>query len=164
MSTKHEEETRFTHRRTGRRWTGIAAIGALLALVTSPQGPLGGFWGAPSVDELGIQGGALAALLAYGLLEAVGFGLGLAWLFTATPMLKLGPLARATYVSMAWLLVSWYPHGALHQKLDHHDWAGLARIEWGFHATMVVAAIIVGNYLWRAGAVDGSAPARESRA
>jgi len=145
-------------------WVSIVVLGTVFAVLTGPQGPLGAFWGAVPAAELGIADGTLLALIAYGVVEAIGFGLGVAWFVTATPMFKRGALAVAAYLSIGWMLVSWFPHGALHQVLGHDDFVGLAAIEWGFHATMLVAAVIVGSYLWRAGAVVDSDPEWRSRA
>jgi hypothetical protein len=127
----------------------IALVGTALAVLTGAQGPLGGFWGAPSSTELGIDGALLGAFVGYGVIEALGFGLGIAWLVNGRSMLGRGGLAAATYVAIGWALVSWFPHGALHQSIDEHDYGALIRIEYGFHATMLLAAAVVAVYVWR---------------
>ena len=65
------------------------------------------------------------------------FGLGVAFLLFGLPVVlrvsadwKLR--AWLAYLSIGWLLVSWWPHGHLHQH-NGHDVQGLLYIEYGFH-------------------------------
>lgn len=135
---------------SGRRaWVAITLAGTVFAVLVGAQGPLGGFWGAPSSADLGIDGALLGAFVGYGVIEALGFGLGIAWLVNGRSMLRRGGLAVAAYAAIGWALVSWFPHGALHQSIDEHDYGALIRIEYGFHATVLLAVAVVAAYVWR---------------
>lgn len=140
-------EARTTTRR--RSWVAVAVAGSGVAMVLGPQGPLGGFWGAPGAEELGISGGLLVAFLAYGIVESVVFGLGLAWLLFGRGYLASGALGTAAFAAIGWTLISWFPHGSSHMALAHDDYRGLALIEYGFHVTMMAAAIVIALYLIR---------------
>jgi hypothetical protein len=50
--------------------------------------------------------------------------------------------AWLAYLSIGWLLVSWWPHGHLHQH-NGHDVQGLLYIEYGFHVAPMLAGLIV---------------------
>jgi uncharacterized membrane protein YeiH len=58
-------------------------------------------------------------------------------------------LTVAAYVSIVFMLVSWWPHDNMHRVLSHHDLAGLARIEYAFHVTSIAAAATVGLFFLR---------------
>lgn len=130
-------------------WVAITILGAMIAMALGPQGPLGGFWGAEPAAELGITGSLAAAFVGYALIEAVGFGLGLAWLLLGRSQVAASTLGTATYLAVGWVLTSWWPHGSFHQAIGDGNYQGLIRIEYGFHATMLVAGAIVAVYIWR---------------
>jgi hypothetical protein len=74
-------------------------------------------------------------------------GLGVSFLFFGLPVVrsvsadrKLG--AWLMYPSIGWLLVSWWPHGHLHQH-NGHDVQGFLYIEYGFHVAPMFAGLIV---------------------
>ncbi len=46
------------------------------------------------------------------------------------------------YLSIGWLLISWWPHGHQHQH-NGDDMQGLLYKEYGFHATLMLAGLIV---------------------
>ena len=50
--------------------------------------------------------------------------------------------AWLAYLSIGWLLVSWWPHGHLHQH-NGDDVQGLLYIEYGFHVAPMLAGLIV---------------------
>ena len=146
----------------GRHWIPVIVVGTLAAIVLGPNGPAGGFWGADGEDP---TGGALAALAAYGLLEAVAFGIGLAFAVFGWRMLRQlgadGRLTTFTYLAIVWGLVSWWPHGSFHQAIEDDNFAGLAAIEWGFHATMLVCVLVITTFFWRVLAGDSQPAQRE---
>ena len=59
-------------------------------------------------------------------------------------------LRWASYLSVGWLLVSWWPHDNLH---IHHatDMWPLISIEYGFHVTLIVASVILAYAFYRLG-------------
>ncbi|MDD5068199.1 MAG: hypothetical protein PHS53_00725 [Candidatus Pacebacteria bacterium] len=88
------------------------------------------------------------------IVEDIAFGLGVSFLLfgyksvkNAMPEAKRGALA--TYISIAWLLMNWWPHDNLH-RVNGMNLSGLIKIDIGFHITLIVAAIIVAVYFLRA--------------
>ena len=85
--------------------------------------------------------------------SAIVFGLGVSFL-----VFGYGAVARArqpawltygTYVSLAWLLVSWWPHGNLHRVTQTGNWTNLLAIDYGFHLTLMAAAGVVAVFFLR---------------
>jgi hypothetical protein len=56
-------------------------------------------------------------------------------------------LATATYVSIAWMLLSWWPHDNMHIH-NGGNLSGIIKIDYGFHATLILAACIVAWYFF----------------
>jgi hypothetical protein len=137
----------------------VMVAGTLVALLTGPRGPLGGFWRPVRTDSApaGIE---LAGLVASGVVEAVAFGAALAVALLAGPLfarLTATP-GRATTARLttAWVLGAWWPHSALHQHVGLNP-SALVGIELVFHAGTIVAA---GALLWSL----ASRPARAAAA
>lgn len=88
-------------------------------------------------------------------LEAAGdvlFGLGVSFVIFGYGLLArarqpLG-LTYATYVAIAWLMLSWWPHGNLHRVTA--DFSQLLYVEYGFHLTLMVAIGVVAVFFLRA--------------
>ena len=81
------------------------------------------------------------------LLEAVSFGLGMAFIVYGWPVMSTlaGGSKRMTwvmFVCIAWLMLSWWPHDNLH---THNGLAlqGLLYIEYGFHVTLMIAGAVL---------------------
>ena len=136
---------------TRTKWIVVIVAGAIVAILFSATGPLGGFWGMEDGDT-DPSGGALAALIGAGLIEYIAFGVGLAWIAFGWPMVRGDgrPLALPAFVAVAWALVSWAPHTSFHQSLGDENYGGLAAVEWGFHVTLVIGAMVVAAFVWRA--------------
>jgi hypothetical protein len=89
----------------------------------------------------------LPLFIALSVLEALAFGAGLAFLFVGLePLRRLGAgagLTWAAYVSISFMLLSWWPHDNLHRVLGHADFAGLAQLEYLFHVPLMAGAAVV---------------------
>jgi hypothetical protein len=87
--------------------------------------------------------GLLPFFIVVGLVESFAFGLGVAFLIFGWRMMKNfgqgGGLALLTYLSIAWLLINWWPHDNLH-RVVRFDFGRLIFIEYGFHVTLIAAA------------------------
>ncbi|MCP2328953.1 hypothetical protein HDA40_007460 [Hamadaea flava] len=98
-------------------------------------------------------GSLLPAFLLLSAIESVAFGLGIAFLvFGPTLLRRLGGGSRLTwaaYGAIAFMLLSWWPHDNMHRVLSHHDFGGLARIEYLFHLPLMVAAAITATFFLR---------------
>jgi hypothetical protein len=108
-------------------------------------------WPSDSAD--GPPSGLLPLFIVIGVLEWLAFGFGMAFLIFGAPLLaKLGQsrgLTTAAYVSTGWLLVSWWPHSNLHRVNGADNWGGLLAIEYGFHATLIAAGVVLAYFLFR---------------
>lgn len=137
--------------------------GAVLAVQVGPRGPLGGFW-RPATEIPQPGGPVLAGLIGENLFECLAFGAGLAVLALGRRWFgaRIGPgrPATAEWLATAWLLASWFPHGALHLHVGTHNPEALVGVEWIFHGGAIVAitALVWGvSHLHLAG---GSPPGR----
>jgi hypothetical protein len=54
-------------------------------------------------------------------------------------------LARAAHLSIAWFLISWWPHDSLHKHVGL-NYDGLLAIEYGFHVTLILAGLIIAYF------------------
>ena len=78
--------------------------------------------------------------------ESLTFGLGAAFLIFGWPQLRQlargsRPLTWAMFISIAWLLISWWPHDHLHALNKTQE--GLLFIEYGFHLTLFIGGAIL---------------------
>ena len=134
------------------RWRAalmLAVCLAVLAVLANPSGPLGFFWRpSPHMPE------PTGLLLPLGILlkvaEGLAFGGGIAFLIFGYPLVRsVAPasmtLARAAHVSIAWLLLNWWPHDSLHIHIGM-DLGGLLALEYVFHITLMVAGIILARF------------------
>ena len=95
----------------------------------------------------------LPFLIGIAVAEAVALGIRVAFLLFGWQFVKqlsaLPPWLRwASYLSVAWLLVSWWPHDNLH---IHHalDMWPLITIEYAFHVSGMVCAAILAYAFYR---------------
>lgn len=49
---------------------------------------------------------------------------------------------KLAYLSLSWLLISWWPHDNLHLH-NGMNLQGLLYIEYGFHLTLIIASLIL---------------------
>lgn len=78
------------------------------------------------------------------LAEALAFGLGMAWLVLAYPFVSGYFNERwrriVVHIGIAWQLLNWYPHDALHMNAGI-DLDYMLALELGFHVTMIIATV-----------------------
>ncbi|PZR97822.1 MAG: hypothetical protein DLM69_09325 [Candidatus Chloroheliales bacterium] len=154
MSTINTTTPASTAQPQGRAWLKIVAVTlplALLTMLTSPQAPLGGFWGPTSsmVQPNGLQTTLFILLSA---VQALAFGLGIAFLiFGYSAVRALNPqrpvLALAAHLAVAWQLINWWPHSNLHATTGMDDLNRLLAIEYGFHITLIISGLIIAYFL-----------------
>ncbi len=123
---------------------GITVVAAIAAFLLSRV-----IW--PDLPGIPMPVGAqLPLLIVVSAIEAIGFGVGIAFLVSLWPYMR-GRNAWdwLTYISAAWLLVSWWPHDNLHRVMMMGDYWQLIRIEWTFHVTLIIAGIIVASMVWK---------------
>ncbi len=80
--------------------------------------------------------------------DGVLLGLGISFLLFGWPVIRdVSPDSRvrayAMYLSIGWLMVSWWPHLNLHRHNEADNLQGLLYIDYGFHVPLMIAAIIL---------------------
>lgn len=80
-------------------------------------------------------------------ITALTFGLGVSFLIFGLPVVRevagdSKTRAWAMYLSIGWLLVSWWPHGSLHASIGDNI-QQLLYIEYGFHVTSYLAGLVL---------------------
>lgn len=101
----------------------------------------------PPSPEIQPNEAQLPYLIVLSAIEALAFGFGIAFVFYGLPLVRqvargAGKTAGIMYVSLAWLLVSWWPHDNLHIH-NALDISGLIAIEYAFHVTVIVTALFL---------------------
>lgn len=84
------------------------------------------------------------------LLEGLAFGFGVGFLIYGRRIVTQVPKdskrwTTAAYLSISWLLISWWPHDNWH-RANGMDLVGLIKIEYCFHFTLIIAATILSLY------------------
>lgn len=81
------------------------------------------------------------------------FGLGISFIVFGYPLLARSRqpllLTYATYVAIAWTMVSWWPHANLHRITQPGNWSQLLVIDYGFHLTLIASIVIVATFFLR---------------
>jgi hypothetical protein len=81
-------------------------------------------------------------------LDAILLGLGVSFLVFGFPILReVSPdsqaRAWAMYLSIGYLMVSWWPHLNLHMSAPIDDWQGLLYIDFLFHVPLEIASVVL---------------------
>ncbi|MDQ6771840.1 MAG: hypothetical protein M3024_02435 [Candidatus Dormibacteraeota bacterium] len=105
----------------------------------------------------------LPFLIVPAVFESLALGAGVAFLVAGGRALaRLGQprwLTLATYASVGWTLVSWWPHSNMHRA--NTSLQGLAAIDWTFHITLIVAAGVIAVFVYRMISHPAQAPLAE---
>lgn len=92
----------------------------------------------------------LAAFLTVWLAEGAAFALGLAFLVRGAQLLRGArqprPLTHAAHISIAWLLVNWWPHDNIHRMTGLSNLAVVAEVDVAFHLTLIIAGCIAAAF------------------
>lgn len=147
-----------------RTTTAIVTVG-----VAVPAMVLGPVLFPMSADWPAIKGTHLLLMAGIAAVEALALGLAVAFLLLGWPRLRelAGPSRSRTiaaHLATAWLVGNWWLHDNLHAA-NGTNLNGLIAIEYGFHATLIVAGGIVGWELLRSideGRARSSRPASHS--
>ncbi|OGK18170.1 hypothetical protein A2866_04740 [Candidatus Roizmanbacteria bacterium RIFCSPHIGHO2_01_FULL_39_8] len=120
----------------------------LFSLITIPLGQK--IWSnAPGMQPNSTQ---LLFFMGISFFEAMSFAAGICFLLFAWPLLKKvskksKDLVILTYLSIAWSLLSWWPHDRLHAHVgDNLD--SLIWIEYSFHVSLIFAAVVIGYFFY----------------
>jgi hypothetical protein len=91
--------------------------------------------------------GQLPFFIGLSVLESLFFGLGVAFLIFGFSLVRrasrtVGVRVWPVYVSIGWLLGSWWPHDNLH-RVTEGNMNSLIGIEYGFHATLMITGAVL---------------------
>ena len=132
-------------------WIAVAVITVVCAVATLGLGRL--LWPAPA-GSAQPPAGLVPFFVGLSGVESVLFGLGVCFvLFGYRRVAMAGQplwLSYSTYVAVAWLMVSWWPHDNLHRVTVAGNWTGLLSIDYGFHLTLMASIGIVAVFVYRA--------------
>jgi hypothetical protein len=116
-------------------------------LIAAPAMVLGPVFWPPAAGGPEPTGGQLPFFIFLALMESVLLGLGISFLLFGLPVVRaVSPDSKARawamYLSIGWLMVSWWPHDNLHIN-NGDNLQGLLYIEYGFHFTLMIAALVL---------------------
>jgi hypothetical protein len=140
MSTKAMDETS-----TRMSWVKVLLVTVLVAVSAFVLGPI--IWppaeGGPSPTAT-----QLPFLLFLNLVQATVLGLGVSFLaFGLRVMRRVSPDSKlkawAMYLSIGYLMISWWPHINMHVHNGPHNLQGLIFIDYLFHLPSMVAALVL---------------------
>lgn len=83
-------------------------------------------------------------------LPSLSLGLGVAFLLFGAKLLPgagTSSLFRASFVSIGWLLVNWWPHSNFHRVAV--GWTNIVLVDYFFHTTVIVASGVVAAFFLR---------------
>ncbi len=125
-------------------WIKVLIVTLIVVVPAMILGPI--LW---PLAEGGLEptSGQLPFFIMLAAIESIILGLGVSFLlfgFQLIGRISSGSklLAWAMYLAIGWWLVSWWPHDNLHIH-NGSDMQGLLYIEYGFHVTLILTALIV---------------------
>src|ERR671928_1750362 len=95
----------------------------------------------------------LQIALFFGIFAAEGllFGFGVAFVLFGGPLVRAATAAAGVhtwpvFVSVAWTLLSWWPHDGFHRASPLGVLNATLRIDYAFHLTLIVAAVVIARF------------------
>ena len=100
----------------------------------------------------------LPLFIALNVISCLLFGAGVAFASFGYPMLRRARQKRGltlgAYLSIAFLLLNWWPHSNLHAVVGM-DFSKVVLIDYGFHVPLMAAGVVTALFFMRALAADG---------
>jgi hypothetical protein len=134
-------------------WIKVLLVAIPVAVVALPLGQM--LW--PAATEAAgsgdhhapaLTGTQIGLFIGYSAIEAIFFGLGVAFILFGLPLVRRATgeskgLTWGVYLSLAWLMVSWLPHGGMHRSMGDNLNLLLA-VEYIFHVSSMICVAITG--------------------
>ncbi len=129
-------------------WLKFLIVTVLVAIPAIPLGQM--IWPAAAEGDghaaMTLATHQLVLFIIFSVIEALALGLGVAFLVFGLPFARRlsgdsGWLSWAVYLSIAWSLISWWPHDGFHRSGPSID--GLLALEYGFHATLIAGGAVL---------------------
>src|SRR5262245_33175459 len=97
----------------------VTVVIAIPAFLLEPRGPFGGFW-SPFPEAPTPTAGLVPFFILLGIFDALSLGAAISFLIFGFPLIaSIGASSRdltfAAYLSVSWMLGSWWAHSSLHQ-------------------------------------------------
>ena len=129
----------------GRPWVKVLSVTVLVAI---PAFILGPFIWPPAEGSPSPTATQIPFLLFLNLVQATVLGLGVSFLaFGLSVMRRISPGSKARawamYLSIAYLMVSWWPHINMHVHNGPENLQGLIYIDYLFHLPSMIAALVL---------------------
>lgn len=126
-----------------------------IALATLPLGPM--LW-PPDSSAFHPTTNQIPYYLILSLAEALSFGIGWYFVFEGRRLMsymygKNKVLLNLTHISVAWSLLSWWPHSKLHNHIGFNT-GGHLSVEYLFHVTNIISAIIIAKFFYTVGSMN----------
>lgn len=131
-----------------KKWIKVLLITIIFAIITSFLGPK--LW--PPSTEMSPTKTQLPYFIFISIIESISFGLGISFIIFGWPIIKKVQSqhknkAILSFISIIWLLTSWWPHDNFHIS-NGSNMQRLLYIEYGFHLTLIIASVIIAyNFL-----------------
>jgi len=101
-----------------------------------------------------------------GIAESLAFGAGVAFLIFGLRLVRRTGVstfaAWGGYLGITWSLVNWWAHDGFH-RVTGLNFDGLIRIEYGFHVTLIVGAVLAAYFFLSVAASRATDPVQAKR-
>ena len=143
MSVQATTQARSTTRRS--TWVAVVVLTLIIAVPAFLLNPI--IW-PPAPGGPAPTAAQIPYLLALDVMQAVFLGLGISFLIFGFPVMRrISPDSKtrawAMYLSIGYLMVSWWPHIGLHVSNAPDDLQGLIYIDYLFHVPLMIAGAIL---------------------
>ncbi len=143
-------------------WIKASIITLLFGVPAFVLGPV--IW-PPAAHGPELSATQLPFAIAIFAIEALGFGLGISFLALGLPAVRRAAdgtrtRAWAAYLSIGWLLVSWWPHDNLHMHVGENP-QGLLFLTYEFHLTLLLSGLVLALSFLSAMRQQSAAPVRQ---
>lgn len=139
----------------------VTTVCTIAAMALGGATPLGQVIWPPKPMPTEPTGGQVALFMLSGLIEAIGFGLGVSFLAFGYSAVRRRfdstAHAVAAFVGIGWILVSWFPHSNLHM-FNGENIAGLIAIGYAFHISVLLAGVVLAYEVFRMRAMGTPQP------
>lgn len=129
---------------------GTTLVFATVAFLLNGSTPLGALLWPPAPMPVEPDGAQVAGFMAYTVVESLGFGLAAACLVVGWKRVREAARsakgAWGAFFGVVWVLGNWVPHDNLHMA-NGMNINGLIALEFGFHATLILAGLLIARFL-----------------
>jgi predicted membrane channel-forming protein YqfA (hemolysin III family) len=142
MSVEATAEPRSSSRRT---WLPVLVLTLIIAVPAFLVNPI--VW-SPAPGGPAPTTAQIPYLIALDVMQAVFLGLGVSFLLFGLPIMRsISPDSKtrawAMYLSIAWLMISWWPHIGMHVSNAPDNLQGLIYIDYLFHVPLMIAGAVL---------------------